>query len=290
MEHQPVAVVTGSSSGFGLWSSVYLAKAGFRVIATMRDLEKQDNLLQTAEEQGVRDRITIDCLDVTDIDPIPDQVHKWVEQFGRIDVLLNNAGYAAGGFTEELSMEDWRNQFETNFFGLVAVTRAVLPYMRKAGQGRIISMSSISGLVGFPGLAPYVSSKFAVEGFSESLRLEMKPFGIDVILIEPGSYGTDIWNKGLQMVEEMNSSSSPYRSWMHSIQQHLDKNRDHFGDPREVARLVVYTATVKKPRLRYPIGNGVKQGRFFKKIIPWTTWEKLVLRAILGKEKKSSLS
>ena len=160
------AIVTGSSSGFGLLCVTELAKVGFEVIATMRDLNKADLLLQQCKRQNVSESIHIHALDVTSKESI-ENFKKWLEQWPSIDVLVNNAGIALGGMIEELPLEDYRLQFETNFFGVIGVTQAVLPFMRKQGSGRIINMSSISGQMGFPGLSPYVASKHALEGFSE---------------------------------------------------------------------------------------------------------------------------
>ncbi|GAA3324660.1 hypothetical protein GCM10020331_053430 [Ectobacillus funiculus] len=148
------------------------------------------------------DRIHIIQLDVTDSSAAAAVITDIIRCYGQIDLLVNNAGYAAGGFTEELAAEQWRQQFEVNFFGLVTVTKAVLPSMRERRSGKIINISSISGRIGFPSMGPYVSSKFAVEGFSESLRLEMLRYGVYVVLIEPGSYRTDIWSKGLESVKK----------------------------------------------------------------------------------------
>jgi len=204
-----LAVVTGASSGFGLLISLEFAKKGFYVIATMRDIKKRFMLIEEAERYGIRDDIEVFPLDVTSKDSI-DQWKDFINSKGRIDVLLNNAGFAGAGFAEEVSLEEYRQQFETNFFGVIGVTQAILPMMRKQGRGKIINMSSISGRVGFPGLSPYVSSKYALEGWSESLRLELKPFGIDVVLIEPGSYQTSIWTSGKQITDKSLHKDSPY--------------------------------------------------------------------------------
>ncbi len=180
------AIVTGSSSGFGELIAIELARSGFKVIATMRNLNKKEHLLKLAAAENVIDKITVFPLDVTMQESV-EKFKGFVQSLVSVDVLVNNAGYAQGGFSEELTVDEYRSQFETNFFGVIAVTQAVLPVMRRQGSGKIINMSSISGRFGFPGLSPYVSSKHALEGYSESLRLELKPFGIDVILIEPGS-------------------------------------------------------------------------------------------------------
>lgn len=185
------AIVTGSSSGFGLLCAVELALKGFTVIATMREVNKSKPLLERAKEQKVDNLIHVHPLDVTSTESI-NLFKTLLVDYPSVDVLVNNAGFALGGFSEELSIENYRLQFETNFFGLIAVTQAVLPLMRAKKHGRIINMSSISGRIGFPGLSAYVASKHALEGYSESLRLELKPFGIDVSLIEPGSFQTNI--------------------------------------------------------------------------------------------------
>lgn len=195
--HDPIALITGTSSGFGLLTALTLARRGYKVIATMRDLNRKDELVEQAEQAGVLERIHLMTLDVTDESSVASAIHAVTELFGRIDVLVNNAGFAVGGYVEEVSMEAWRRQMETNFFGLIAVTKGVLPIMRMQRAGLIINVSSVSGLTGFPGYAPYAASKFAVEGFSESLRQEMLSFGVRVVLVEPGSFRTPIWGKVL---------------------------------------------------------------------------------------------
>lgn len=188
-----VVLITGTSSGFGLLASAALARKGCHVIATMRNLDKKDRLLEATE--NVKDRITVMKLDITNHDEIEQVVESVMGKYGTIDVLVNNAGYAQGGFVEEIEMEKWREQLETNFFGTLAMTKAEVPHMRERGQGTIINVSSISGRMAMPGLAPYSASKFALEGFSESLRFELLPLGIHVVLVEPGSYKTPICRK-----------------------------------------------------------------------------------------------
>ncbi|WJQ01815.1 SDR family oxidoreductase [Geobacillus stearothermophilus] len=236
-DKQPVAFVTGASSGFGLLTSVVLAGEGYRVLASMRNLNNKGRLEAAAKEAGVTDRIEIIQLDVTDFSAVETVIQDVIRRYGRIDLLVNNAGYAAGGFTEELAVEEWRRQFETNFFGLVAVTKAVLPSMREHRSGKIVNISSISGRIGFPSMGPYVASKFAVEGFSESLRLEMLPYGVHVVLIEPGSYKTDIWSKGLGAVTI--HPNSPYAKEMKAILKYVNQVADTAPAPDEVIRQIV---------------------------------------------------
>jgi len=191
------AIVTGCSSGFGLLAAIELARGGYRVAATMRDPGRQERLLQAAADESVARQIAVLELDVTNHAQARHVVDDVLGRFGRIDVLVNNAGYAQGGFAEEVGMDVWREQFETNVFGVIAMTQAVIPHMRRQRHGRIIQISSISGLVGFPGLSPYNASKYAVEGFSEALRHELLADQVYVSIVEPGSYKTAIWEKGL---------------------------------------------------------------------------------------------
>jgi NAD(P)-dependent dehydrogenase (short-subunit alcohol dehydrogenase family) len=278
MDNQ-IAVVTGSSSGFGLLTSLELAKSGFHVIATMRDVNKSINLMDQAKTLGVEKRIQIVELDVSSHDSI-NNWKSYMEGLGRIDVLVNNAGFAGAGFVEEIPIDEYRKQFETNVFGVIAVTQAVLPLMRLQQSGKIINLSSISGKIGFPGLSPYITSKHAIEGWSESLRLEMKPFGIEVIIVEPGSYQTNIWSTGKQVTEGSLKVDSPYYETMNGLEHHIEKGMSHFGDPSEVARLIAMIATRKKTKLRYMVGKGVRLAVFLKVILPWRCWEKLILNQL----------
>jgi NAD(P)-dependent dehydrogenase (short-subunit alcohol dehydrogenase family) len=277
------AIVTGTSSGFGLSTSIELARKGFTVIAAMRNCDKSSELLQQARKYGVESKINVHELDVTYEGSIK-AFQTWVnEKFGRVDVLINNAGYAGAGFVEEVSMDEYRRQFETNVFGVIAVTKAFLPLMRMQKQGCIINISSISGKVAFPGLSPYVASKHAIEGWSESLRLEMQPFGVKVVLIEPGSYKTNIWSTGKQVAKESLHSHSPYQVYMQSIEKYIAEGENSFGDPKDVARKIAEIATMGNPDIRYPIGRGVKATIFLKNFLPWGLWEKITLSKLFVK-------
>ncbi|UFJ42589.1 SDR family oxidoreductase [Brevibacillus humidisoli] len=270
-----VAFLTGTSSGLGLLSAVALAQAGYHVIATMRNVQQHEQLLREATDVGVQQQIDCRQLDVTNRIAIQEVVSEILSHYGQIDVLVNNAGFALGGFVEEVSLDDWSEQMETNFFGLVAVTKAILPHMRARRQGTIINVSSISGQFGFPGYAPYVSSKYAVEGFSESLRLEMLPFGVHVVLVEPGAYKTSIWLKGFEQIGV--SEYSPYRQRLAAILHYSRKSAETAGDPTEVARTIVRIAESRGPKLRYPVGKGVRSTIILKKLLPWKWIEAVVL-------------
>ncbi|PHB58472.1 short-chain dehydrogenase [Bacillus wiedmannii] len=272
-----IAVITGASSGFGLLTTLELAKKDYLVIATMRNLNKQEDLISQATKLNLQQNIKIQQLDVTNQNSIHN-FQLFLKEINRVDLLINNAGYAHGGFVEEIPVEEYRKQFETNLFGAISITQLVLPYMRVQKGGKIINISSISGQVGFPGLSPYVSSKYALEGWSESLRLEVKPFGIDVVLVEPGSYNTNIWEAGKQLATNQSDTTSPYKEYMDKIQKHINSGSDTFGNPIDVSNKIVEIAESKRTNLRYPIGKGVKFMIFAKRILPWRLWEYLVLR------------
>ena len=276
--NKKIAVITGASSGFGLLTTLELAKKNYLVIATMRNLEKQVDLISQATKLNLQQNIKVQQLDVTDQSSIHN-FQLFLNDINRVDILINNAGYANGGFVEEIPVEEYRKQFETNLFGAISITQLVLPYMRKQKSGKIINISSISGQVGFPGLSPYVSSKYALEGWSESLRLEVKPFGIDVALLEPGSYNTNIWEVGKQLAENQSDTTSPYKEYMDKIQKHINNGNDTLGNPMDVANKIVEIAEARRTTLRYPIGKGVKFMIFAKKVLPWRLWEFLVLRS-----------
>ncbi|MRX54528.1 SDR family oxidoreductase [Bacillus idriensis] len=278
-------LITGASSGFGMLAAHRLAKAGYDVIATMRNIGKKDLLMKSIEDDGLRDRVTLLKLDVTSAESIHALTH-FLNERGKIDILINNAGYAFGGFGEEITVDEYREQFETNFFGVIAVTQAVLPFMRSQRSGKIINMSSISGLIGFPGLSPYVSSKHALEGFSESLRLEVKPFGIDVILVEPGSFSTKIWTTGKKVSPVSMEASSPYYPYMTGIENELERGREKLGNPAEVVELLVKICEKKTGvKLRYTVGKGVRMSLFLKRVLPWSVWEAIIIAKLLPNKK-----
>lgn len=277
---KPIVVITGASSGFGLLTASEFLKKGSFVVATMRDLQKRKHVLRQLNNPTLEENLQFCQLDVTDADSLL-TFQTTLQTLGRVDILINNAGFAAGGFAEEISLNEYRAQFETNFFGLIEVTKLVLPFMRKQGSGKIINLSSISGQIGFPGLSPYVASKYALEGWSESLQLEVRPFGIDVALIEPGSFQTNIWSSGKKISEKSMHPSSPYHEMMKKIGARLENGHATYGDPLEVAKLIVHLTT--KPsltKLRYPVGKGIKTSFLLKNILPWKLWERIVFKML----------
>lgn len=191
-DNQRVAIVTGSSSGIGLDTSITLAQNGFLTYATMRNLDKSSIIETAAEKEKIPIRVVE--LDVTDDRSVNDAIQRIVSEIGKIDVLVNNAGYGLVGAFEDLSMEEIKSQYETNVFGLMRVTQQVLPITRKQESGIIVNVSSGAGIFGYPGGSAYVSTKFAVEGLTESISYELESFGIKVVLIEPGFIRTNFAN------------------------------------------------------------------------------------------------
>lgn len=273
-------LITGASSGFGYYTAIQCAKKDFHVIATMRNIEKAVVFDKSELEKDVRRNIEVWQLDVTDPVSLA-HFKECLSRITRVDVLVNNAGFAIGGFVEQIPIEAYRRQFETNVFGVIRVTQTVLPFMRKQGSGKIINVSSVSGLIGFPGLSAYVSSKHALEGWSESLRLEVKPFGIDVAIIEPGSYQTNIWSSGMELPDEVHNPDSPYAFYIKGLWRALQK--ESHGNPEQVAKLMEKLARSHSiSKLRYPIGAGVRLNILAKTWLPWRWLERIVLKKLFS--------
>ncbi|OLO25357.1 short-chain dehydrogenase [Alkalihalophilus pseudofirmus] len=273
-----VVLITGTNSGFGYLATIELASKGFFVIATMRDLSKKQALLKEAEQQNILDHIEVLALDVTNEQQIEDIKQHVKAKYGKVDILINNAGYSIGGMTELLELSDWKALFDTNLFGVIALTKAFLPWMRENRSGKIINIGSISGRVGFPGLGPYVSSKFALAGFSESLRLELLPFQIHVSLVEAGSYKTEIWEKALGKINP--TTQSEYDEYMKKIYEEAKRSGEQAADPNEVVQVIVDICNSQKPKFRYPVGKGIRLTIFLKNFLPSTFFETIVHRKL----------
>jgi len=273
-----IAVVTGASSGIGLLSAVELAKNGFFIVATMRDPGRRQHLDEAAQAAGVQEKIEVRQLDITQFAFLPQAVAAIIRDHQRIDVLLNNAGFAMSGFAEDMRLEEIRQQFETNFFGHVAMTQAVLPVMRKQRSGHIIMTSSISGLVGQPVVSSYSASKFALEGWSEVLRIETHSLGIRVVLVEPGAFKTDIWDRNVRIGAFALTPESPNHERARRFAQWVQKDV-HKRDAREVAHLIARIARDPNPSLRYRIGRDATVQYWLRKLVPWKTYEKMVAKA-----------
>jgi NAD(P)-dependent dehydrogenase (short-subunit alcohol dehydrogenase family) len=252
MNDQKVAVITGSSSGIGLESVLILARNGYTTYATMRSPDKDTSIKTVVQNEGLPIRVV--QLDVTDDSSVKNAIDHIISEAGRIDVLVNNAGYGLGGALEDLSMEEIKSQFEINFFGPIRVTQAVLPTMRKQRSGRIINISSANGIFGFPGISAYVSTKFAIEGLSEAIAYELEQFGIKVILIEPGFIRTNILNAAV-IAKKAQDPASPYSELTQKIMANLSELAKNASDPELVANIILEAASNPSPHLRYLAGK-----------------------------------
>jgi NAD(P)-dependent dehydrogenase (short-subunit alcohol dehydrogenase family) len=278
MTQNRTALITGAASGFGLLTSVELARRGWRVVATMRDTWRQHKLEDAAIAARVRDNIEILPMDVTRASEIAAVVEELEARETRIDALVNNAGFAMAGFADDVSEAELRRQLDTNFFGAAAVTRAFLPQMRRQGFGRIVMLSSISGRVGFPGIPSYCASKYALEGWSESLRHELRPLGIQVSLVEPGSFETDIWTRNAVISERSQDARSPNAARLERWRERVRKGGKK-SDPRRVAEGIAEILEAPNPKMRYVFGRDAKLALAAKSLLPWGLWERLVARS-----------
>jgi NAD(P)-dependent dehydrogenase (short-subunit alcohol dehydrogenase family) len=277
-----VAVLTGCSSGFGLLSAVELSAAGFRVFATMRDPAKRDKLDRAAGDAGVS--VEVLPLDVTSDQSVAAAFESVRKEAGRVDVLVSNAGYGIGGFVEDTSVDEFRAQFETNFFGGVRVVKAVLPGMRERKSGRIVLMSSIGVFNPVPGLSAYNASKAALEAFGEALRYETVHDGVFVSLVEPGTYATDIFFDNARYAGGMRDPSSPHAEASRRMESFAMKQveRRRKADPREVAHAVRRAATAKRPKLRYLVGTDAKVIKPLRAVTPTRVTEAAVRKILRG--------
>jgi NAD(P)-dependent dehydrogenase (short-subunit alcohol dehydrogenase family) len=237
-------------------------------------------LEEAAAKAGVRERLDIRRVDVTEFDSLPGVVEAIVRDHGRIDVLVNNAGFSVAGFSEDLSLADFRHQFETNFFGTVAMSKAVIPVMRRQKSGHIIQVASVAGHLGQPMLGAYSSSKFALEGWSESLRIETHSLGIRVVLVEPGAFETDIWTRNVMIGAGALDPNSPNKERSQRFAEFVKQSAKHRRDAGDVARLILRIAKNPNPRLRYMIGTDAKLQVWVKRLLPWKRYERLVAKAV----------
>jgi NAD(P)-dependent dehydrogenase (short-subunit alcohol dehydrogenase family) len=253
--NQKVAVVTGSSSGIGFETSLTLARSGFLTYATMRNLGKGATIKSVAAKEGLPIRVV--QLDVTEERSINDAIHSIKSDVGKIDVLVNNAGYGLNGAFEDLAMEEIKAQYETNLFGVIRVTQAVLPIMRKQKSGIIVNISSGAGRFGYPGGSAYVSTKFAIEGLSESMAYELEPFGIRVVLVEPGVIKTNFVNS-IVAAKKSQDPNSPYAQLMQNVATSFQHMIEGGSSTDVVAKVVLKAVTSENPTLRYLAGNDVE--------------------------------
>lgn len=236
-------LITGTSTGIGKESAIYFAERGWNVAATMRNLDSTDF--------SKYPNISKYQLDVNDEKSISEAINSTIEKFGSINVLVNNAGYAAAGAFECASQEQIKKQFDVNVFGLMNVTRAILPHFRKNKNGTIINLASVAGHAGFPTFTLYNSTKFAVEGFSEALQYELRQFNIKVKIVEPGPIKTDFYNRSMDKIE--NPDITEYDSFINPAMKKMTEMGMKGLPPKAVAKTIYNAAISDSNKLRYPV-------------------------------------
>lgn len=267
-----VALVTGASSGIGEETARRLRKAGFDVYAVARRVDRMAAL----EQEGVR----VFGMDVTDEESMSSGIERILGEAGRIDVLVNNAGYGSYGAVEDVPIDEARRQFEVNIFGLARLTQLVTPVMRHNGGGRIINISSIGAVIYEPFGAWYHATKFAVEGFSDSLRVELKPFGIDVVIVRPAGIVTE-WNTIARDGLRDSSRGGAYEQLADSAVRRLASvdNKLMSSGPKAVAKTIVKAATASHPRSRYASGKGARIVPAVRRLLPDRAFDAVLARA-----------
>ena len=278
---QKVAIITGSSSGIGHATALLLARNRFHTYATMRNIKKSVDIMEIAN----RERLPLQViqLDVNDDTSIRNSIEKVISEKQRIDLLVNNAGYGLVGAFEDLSVEEIKSQFETNFFGVIRLTQQVLPIMRKQKSGTIVNVSSGAGRIGFPGMSAYVSSKFALEGLSESMSYELEPFGIKSVIIEPGVIRTNFKKNAVMSKKSLDDSFiSPYSSIIQKMDASITSIIEHATPPEEVAKAILHVVTSNNPELRFPIGNDIIMMLETKKSMSDEDFRKMMMQSIIG--------
>ena len=259
-----VVYITGASSGFGKETAKKLSAAGLKVYGTSRKEITDSSIPWSMLKMDVRDPASIQAA-----------VSTVLEKEGRIDILVNNAGIGALTSLEEVTIEDLEEVMDTNFKGPLRMCQAILPTMRKQGSGLIINVSSIAGLIGLPFMGTYSASKFALEGLTEALSMEVKPFGINVCMVEPGDFNTEIIEN--QMVADL-SPDSPYYIGLQTMRQASDQNMANAPGPQFVANMIYKIINTGKPRLRYRVGNTLEKASIpLKALLPSKMFERIFL-------------
>jgi NAD(P)-dependent dehydrogenase (short-subunit alcohol dehydrogenase family) len=273
-------LVTGASTGLGKEMALYLAERGFRVYATVREMSNADALLSEAAARKAD--IKVLPLDVTNQASIDHAVGSIVAEAGGIYAVVNNAGIGLRGYFEDLDDAEIQQMFDANVFGLMRVTRAVLPHMRKAKRGRILLISSVGGRIGSLGVSTYCSSKFAVEGFGESLYMELAPLGIRVSLIEPGIIKTERWSVHRGTAARASDPKSPYYEWFWRSEREADKLvQQSTATPTDVAEVIHLAITAQEPKLRYMVGRKAKFAVALRRWLPGNLFERIYFNTVI---------
>ncbi len=275
---EKIAVVTGSSSGIGFETSLALAREGYFTYATMRDVKKAAEIQKITDEESLP--LKIIELDVDNEESAENAINTIIQEKDRIDVLVNNAGWGIWGTGEDVSIEEFKAQFETNFFSVVRMIQKVAPTMRKQGSGNIVNISSVAGRIGLPASTAYVSSKFAVEGLSESLRYELGQFGINVIIIEPGVIKTNFFDS--MKTAKKADTGETYRDITLKVVTGVKMMAEMGTSPKEVAQVIINSLKEEKPLPRYIVGNDAAMFMESKKMKTDIEFENYMKKELYG--------
>jgi len=275
---EKVALVTGSSTGIGFETSLALARDGFYTFATMREIVKGEKIKEIAGKENLS--IEIIELDVDKEDSVKNAVQNIMKKKQRIDVLVNNAGWGLWGSVEDVSVDEFKTQFETNFFSVIRMIQEVAPIMREQNSGNIVNISSIAGRIGFPISPAYISSKFALEGLSESLRFELMPFGINVIIIEPGMIKTNFFDP--MKLGKKAEKTDVYKSITEKVLSGVKMMAQMATDPKEVSNTIIDAIKEEKPLPRYIVGNDASMFLEAKKMKTDLEFENYLKKELYG--------
>ena len=275
-----IIIITGAASGIGLAASIYLTKMGHTVYAgILNDVEKE-----RLTEEAIKNNITLKTIqiDVNDHELIKNGIATILNHEGRIDALVNNAGYGLAGFLEDCSIEEMKKQFETNFFGAMRLIKEILPIMRKQKSGYIINISSVFGRISLPITSAYNASKAALSAITDALRMEMAPFGIKATAIEPLNIKTN-FNKTVIIAEKSKKPESPYKKYMDFYMSKMNNAHEkNLSNPVIVAEKILQILNTKNIKARYLIGQGAKTAIIAKNILPNRLFEKMLKKKFMG--------
>ena len=272
------ALITGASSGIGKVTALYLAQKGWSVIGTSRSMSRLEELRKEASEADLP--VTGVELDINSDEDVDQIMPRLLDEHGTIDVLVNNAGYGLWGPVESLAIAEVKAQFETNFFAALRLIKAVLPGMVRQRRGTIINVSSVEGRLATPFNGAYAASKFALEGLSESLRVELWPLGVRVALVEPGLFSTN-FQKNQVVAERADSEDLAYSSYMEKYRSRHALFERFSTDPIKVAKVIHKIVRSRRPAFRYPVGLEARLGMLGARLLPERLFQAMLSRATM---------
>lgn len=276
---QKVVLISGATRGIGRETALLFARSGkYRVYAGYRNKTRGNSLLAEAKKANLP--LKLIPLDITKPESNQAAVDFILKDIGRLDILINNAGFGLAGALEDLTLEEIKDQFETNVFGNINLTQTVIPHLRKQRSGTVLFMSSMAGLVAYPLFGAYCASKHAIEGFAEALRYELKIFGVNAVLLEPGKFKTDFVKTSLKIGKDCATKQSPYYKPVKNALDEYYKMDDKAPSASQVAKKILKIMETKKPRLRYRIGADSQMVVGLKRILPAGMFEAMVTKAL----------